>query len=36
VPVAVMVLAGTMEGAKLVLAGFLAHQWHDLGWCSSR
>jgi hypothetical protein len=30
-PVAVMVLAGTMEGAKLVLAGFLAHEWPELG-----
>jgi len=30
-PVAVMVLAATMEGAKLVLAGFLAHQWRELG-----
>jgi hypothetical protein len=30
-PVAVMVLAGTMEGAKLVLAGFLAHEWRELG-----
>jgi hypothetical protein len=26
-----MVLAGTMEGAKLVVAGFLAHQWGELG-----
>jgi hypothetical protein len=30
-PVAVMVLAGRMEGAKLVLAGFLAYQWRALG-----
>jgi len=29
--VAVMVLAATMEGAKLVLAGFVAHQWAELG-----
>jgi hypothetical protein len=30
-PVAVMVLAGTMEVSKLAIAGFLAHQWRDLG-----
>jgi hypothetical protein len=31
-PVAVMVLAATMEGGKLVIAGWLAAQWRRIGW----
>jgi hypothetical protein len=31
-PVAVMVLAGTMEAGKLVIAGWLAAHWRRTGW----
>ena len=31
-PVAVMVLAATMEAGKLVIAGWLAAQWRPVGW----
>jgi len=31
-PVAVMVLAATMEAGKLVIAGWLAAQWRRVGW----
>ena len=31
-PVAVMVLAGTMEAGKLVIAGWLAAHWRQVGW----
>jgi hypothetical protein len=31
-PVAIMVLAGSMEAGKLVIAGWLAAHWHVTGW----
>ena len=31
-PVAVMVLAATMEAGKLVMAGWLAAHWREVGW----
>ncbi|WP_295854681.1 hypothetical protein [Tardiphaga sp.] len=31
-PLEVMVLAGTMEVGKLVIAGWLAAHWRDIGW----
>jgi hypothetical protein len=31
-PIAVMVFAGSMEVAKLVIAGWLASHWPDAGW----
>jgi hypothetical protein len=31
-PVAVMALAGGMEAAKLIIAGWLASHWRDAGW----
>jgi hypothetical protein len=31
-PVAVMAFAGSMEAAKLVIAGWLASHWRDAGW----
>jgi hypothetical protein len=31
-PVAVMAFAGSMEAAKLIIAGWLASQWRNAGW----
>jgi hypothetical protein len=31
-PIAVMALAGSMEAAKLIIAGWLASHWSDAGW----
>jgi len=34
--VAVVVLAGTMELSKLVIAGWLSSSWRVIGWTWSR